>query len=114
MQQRHGGPSGSVKDEMTMKEKRAAIYVRVSTSEQDTGLKVGSRNREFNEPRLEVFVVINRDECIVVREPMNSKQSRLYSNSPRHQPWAEDFGAALLKRLLTSRFVDEILFACFQ
>jgi DNA invertase Pin-like site-specific DNA recombinase len=39
MLRKHDGPRGSEKDELTMREKKAAIYVRVSTSDQDTGLQ---------------------------------------------------------------------------
>src|SRR5580704_261437 len=89
---------------MTMKEKKAAIYVRVSTNEQDTGLQ---------ETELQQYVESRGWECVVYRDKAQSgaKNDRpalnaMLSDMRRRKfdvvvVWALDRLARSLKQLLT-------------
>jgi DNA invertase Pin-like site-specific DNA recombinase len=103
MLQKHGGPSRSerVND---MKGKRAAIYVRVSTSEQDTGLQetellqyVESRGWEY---------VLYRDKAQSGAKNDRPALNQMLSDSRRRKfdvmvVWKLDRLARSLKQLLT-------------
>jgi hypothetical protein len=60
---RHAGPSKNVKGERSVREKRAAIYVRVSTSEQDTALQ---------ETELRQYVESRGWNCVVYQDKAQS------------------------------------------